>query len=305
MSARTTLIASALTLTALVGASACSGPSAAQAGESVAGATTSQEPVVVHIGIGEVGPINDAVAEVAAENGITIEYTSFSDWTLPNQALANGEIDANAFQHVAFLSTFNVAQDEDIVPVGSTVITTWGLYSDAYESVEDLPDGATIALPNDPANWARSLFLLEDAGLITLEEGVGVYPTEEDIAENPHDLTFEPVVAQQLVNTLPDVDAVVVGAVTIQRALGTTKDEALHLDDPTAPSSRPYVNTVAVRSQDADNPVYAQIASFYQDPRVVAAVEEDSFGATVVVDVPAEELVTTLGELEALARDAA
>lgn len=268
-------------------------------------ASGSAEPEAqkITVGTGELSPVNDAIDVVAAENGVDIEWQTFSDWTLPNQALVNKETDVNAFQHLAFLSAFNVAQQADVTPVGSTLITTWGIYSGKHSSIDGIPDGATIAIPNDPSNGARTLFLLEAAGLIELADGVGVYPTVDDITSNPKNIKLSPVVAQQLVNVYQDVDAVVVGAATIDQALSIAKDKALELDDPEADTSRPYVNVVAVRGEDKDNEAYAKLPTFWQDPRVKEALEAESKGNTVAVDVPVEELRGTLADLEELARE--
>lgn len=256
----------------------------------------------ITVGTSELGPVEDTIAQVAKEKGINVEWQSFSDWTLPNQALANGESDVNAFQHLAFLSVFNTAEQQDITPVGSTVITTMGLYSDKYDSVESLPQNATVAVSNNASHMARTLFMLEQAGLLKLAENVGVYPTTDDIIENPKNIVFKPIVAQQLVTVFKDVDAIVVGSTTIDQALSIPRDQALALDDANAESAWPYVNIVAVRGEDADSQLYKQFAQTWQDQRVKDAVEADSKGNTVVVDVPVEKLRTTLEELEEVAR---
>lgn len=256
----------------------------------------------ITVGTSELGPVEDTIAQVAKEKGINVEWQSFSDWTLPNQALANGESDVNAFQHLAFLSVFNTAEQQDITPVGSTVITTMGLYSDKYDSVESLPQNATVAVSNNASHMARTLFMLEQAGLLKLAENVGVYPTVDDIIENPKNIVFKPIVAQQLVTVFKDVDAIVVGSTTIDQALSIPRDQALALDDANAESAWPYVNIVAVRGEDADSQLYKQFAQTWQDQRVKDAVEADSKGNTVVVDVPVEKLRTTLEELEEVAR---
>lgn len=268
-----------------------------------AASSSADESQTITIGTGDLTPVNDAVSTVAKEHGIEIKWQTFSDWTLPNQALANSETDVNAFQHLAFLSAYNVAEDQDITPVGSTQITTWGIYSEKYDSIDALPQDATIAIPNDPSNGARTLFLLEASGLIELADGVGVYPTVDDITSNPKNIQFSPVVAQQLVNVFPDVDAIVVGAATIDQAKSITADQALALDDPNAESSLPYVNVVAVRGEDADSETYAELASFWQDQRVKDALEKEYKGNSVIVDVPVEELRKTLADLEELARE--
>ena len=256
----------------------------------------------VTVGTGELSPVNDVISEVAKEHGINVEWQSFSDWTLPNQALAHGESDVNAFQHLAFLSAYNVAENQDLIPVGSTQITTWGIFSDKYDSVDAIPDGATIAIPNDPSNSARTLFLLQQAGLITLAKDVGIYPTVDDITQNSKNLKFSPIVAQQLVNVYKDVDAIVVGTATIDQALSITKDKSLAIDDPNAKSSLPYVNVVAVRGEDADSEVYRELAKSWKDPRVLEAIKEESKDNSIVVDIPVEQLRTTLEELEEVAR---
>lgn len=257
----------------------------------------------ISIGASDLTPVNDAISTVAKEHGINIKWQTFSDWTLPNQALANSETDVNAFQHLAFLSAYNVAENQHITPVGSTQITTWGIYSDTYDSIQTLPQDATIAIPNDPSNGARTLFLLQAAGLIELAPNVGVYPTVDDITSNPKNVKFSPVVAQQLVNVYPDVDAIVVGAATIDQALNITKDSALAVDDPNATSSLPYVNVVAVRDEDADSETYAELASFWQDQRVKDAVQAEYKGNSVIVDIPVDQLRSTLSDLEELARE--
>lgn len=168
--------------------------------------------------------------------------------------------------------------------------------------MDALPEGATIAIPNDPSNSARTLFLLQQAGLITLAKDVGIYLTVDDITQNSKNLKFSPIVAQQLVNVYKDVDAIVVGTATIDQALSITKDKALAIDDPNAKSSLPYVNVVAVRGEDAGSEVYRELAKSWKDPRVLEAIEEESKDNSIVVDIPVDQLRETLTELEDLAR---
>lgn len=104
---------------------------------------------------------------------------------LPNTALVNGEVDVNAFQHLAFLSQFIAENNVNIVPIGSTVVAPLGLYSEKYKDVSEIPNGSKIAVPNDPANLGRGLKVLQQAGLIELREDVGLYPTVKDIVKNP------------------------------------------------------------------------------------------------------------------------
>lgn len=251
----------------------------------------------VKIGVtGSDGQYWNIIKERAKEEGIEIELVEFSDYTLPNKALANGELDVNSFQHLAFLSQFIVENEVDIKPIGSTIVAPMGLYSEKFKTTEEIPNGSTIAIPNDPANTGRGLKVLEKAGLLKLKEGVGLYPTPDDIAENPKELEIMTVVAQQTPRVLPDVAASIINSGIAGQA-GLLLDDAIFHDDPHSEDTRPYLNVFAVRSEDIDNETYKKIAEIYQEERVIEAVKEDSNGANVVVDIAAEELQKTLDQL--------
>lgn len=252
----------------------------------------------VKIGVtGSDGQYWQIIQERAKEEGIEVELVEFSDYTLPNNALINEEIDVNSFQHLAFLSQFIVENDDaDIKPIGSTVVAPMGLYSEKYDSPEDIPDGATIAIPNDPANTGRGLKVLEEAGLITLKEDVGLYPTPDDIVENPRNIEILTVVAQQTPRVLPDVAASIINSGIAGQA-GYLLEDAIYHDDPHSEETRPYLNVFAVRGEDAEDKTYQTIARIYQEEKVVEAVKEDSNGGNVVVDIPIPELQDTLDQL--------
>lgn len=269
----------------LLGAAACSDSDASGRVEVTVGVT------------GADGQYWELISERAAEEGIDLELIEFADYTLPNEALANGEVDVNSFQHLAFLSQFNVENGHDIVPIGSTVIAPLGLYSTKYEDISEIPDGSEIAIPNDPANTGRGLKVLEAAGLLTLEEGVGLYPTTDDIVDNPKDLEIVLVVAQQTPRVLEDVAGSIINSGIAGQA-GFTLDEALYHDDPYSEEARPYINVFAVQKEDVDNETYETIARIYQEEEIAKAVEEDTNGGSIVVDISPEELRETLEELE-------
>lgn len=245
-----------------------------------------------------------AITEVGAEKGLEVEWVNFDDWTLPNSSLVSGEVDANAFQHIAFLSAFNVANDADLTPVLSTVIVQWGIFSATLDSLEDITDGARIAIPDDPSNGARALFILDAAGLITLGDNVGVYPTVDDIEENPLNLELVPIAAITIPTQFddPSLDAVVVGTSYFDPSQKIDAEDGLFLDDPLAPSSLPYVNVIATTAENADNPAWEILAEVYKDKRIAAANEKDTFGNAVLVDVSVDDLRSKLSDLEDLAR---
>lgn len=155
------------------------------------------------------GAYGDAVAvaaEEAAAKGLEVEVIEFSDWTTPNVALAAGDIDLNFFQHRPFLENAEKQAGYDFAVVAPGVLANLGLYSLKHDSLDDIPDGGTVAIANDPVNQGRGLLLLQKAGLITLKDGVGFLGTLDDITANPKNLTFEEVEGPQLVRVTGDVD---------------------------------------------------------------------------------------------------
>lgn len=259
----------------------------------------SSESEKVHVKVGVSGTDDtfwDVLKKKAEAKNIDIELISFSDYTLPNKALANGEVDMNSFQHLAFLSQFNVENKLNIIPIGATVIAPMGLYSEKYTKVADIPDGAQLAIPDDPTNQGRALKLLQSAGLLELKQNVGLYATPEDIQSNPKHLKVVPVVAQQTPRVLSDVAGSVVNSGVATDA-GLTLEGALYADDPNTDEAKPYINVFAARAEDKDNATYQAIVDLYHDPEVAAAVKKDSKGANLVVDQTPEELQATLNTL--------
>lgn len=241
----------------------------------------------------------DAVVEVGRENGLEITFVNFDDPYLPNTALLEGEVDANSFQHIAWLSQFNKENDSDITPMFSTVITSWGLFSSTHESVADFGEGSRIAVPDDAANFSRALFILESAGLIEVDDSAGVFPVEEDITSNP--LGIELVrIAHESVQTGyedPAIDGVVIAVDDFDPALGITPEDALVLEDSSAASSQPYVIVVATTGAQAEDPKWELLEETYRDDRVKAALEEEQRGLATMVEMPVDELRDTLEEL--------
>lgn len=248
--------------------------------------------VKVKIGVtgtdGEVWPI---LKEKAKAEGIEIELIEFSDYTLPNQALADGEIDINSFQHIAFLSQFNEENDLDLVPIGATIIAPMGLYSEKIKDVSELKDGDQIAIPDDPSNQARALKLLESAGLITLADDFGLFGDPSKIVENPKNLDILPIVAQQTPRVLPDVAASVINNGVAGQAGFDPVNDPIYVEDGNDPNTLPYVNIFAARAEDKDNEIYQKLVELYHEEEVVKAVQADTNGGSMVVELSKEELL--------------
>ena len=187
--------------------------------------------------------ILNLVKDDLASQGITLEVIEFTDYVIPNESLESGEIDANYFQHLPYLESFNVERGYHLVNAGGIHIEPFALYSQKISSLEELQDGATVAIPNDPTNGGRALLLLQSAGLITLKEGTGVTATTLDISSNPKNLKFSEIEAASLPRVLPDVDiAAINGNYALDAGLTASKD-GLFVEG----ADSPYVNIVAVK----------------------------------------------------------
>jgi D-methionine transport system substrate-binding protein len=174
--------------------------------------------------------------------GYDLQIIEFTDYVTPNEALASGEIDANFFQHLPYLESYNSEHNGNLVSAGGIHIEPIVLYSNKAKTLNDIPEGGVIAVPNDPTNEGRSLLLLQSAGLITLKDGAGLEATPFDIKDNPKNLKFEEIEAASLPRVLADVDAAVInGNYAIPAGLIASRD-GLFIEG----SDSPYVNVVAV-----------------------------------------------------------
>ena len=153
--------------------------------------------------------LNDVVAGLLADAGWKLEIVEFTDYVMPNTALEEGELDANYFQTLGYMEQQNADRGLHLVAAAGIHVEPMGLYSDKFASVEEIPDGASISIPNDVDNGGRALLFLNDAGLLTLAETEGT-PTVADIAENPHNFEIVELEAANLPHALPDVDAAVI-----------------------------------------------------------------------------------------------
>ncbi len=270
-----------------------------------AGAAADEERLSLRLAVGEDNSYTDAVVESAADLGLDLEYVNVADWVLPNTEVASGEFDGNAFQHISYLSTFNAENDEDLTPLFSTIIVQWGVFSSTLESIDDLEQGARIALPDDPSNLGRALLILESAGVIEVDDAAGIKPTLDDVTDNPLGVELVQIAALTIPQQFddPSLDAVVVGTSYFDPSQGVTADDALFIDDALAETSLPYVNVVASRSDNADDPAWDVLEEAYQDQRVKDAIDEEFFGTTIPADVPVDTLRERLAELEASASE--
>ncbi len=254
--------------------SGCGGTKAASS------AASSGEQKVVKLGIMGASDekVWDPIKEDFKKKGVDIEYVFFSDYRQPNAALNNGEIDLNSFQHYTFLNNEIKKFGYDITPIGDTLLTSLNLYSKKIKDVKEIKDGDKIAVPNDLVNLGRALTVLQAAGLIKLSPDAKTPPDTDDIVENPKHIELVQVDASQTASMLPDVAAAIInGGFAIDAGL-SPKDDSIFVDDPSYYKDKAYVNVIAVRTKDKDNPLYKEIVADYQSDRTKDIFKNDFQG---------------------------
>ncbi|MDR1952087.1 MAG: MetQ/NlpA family ABC transporter substrate-binding protein [Elusimicrobiota bacterium] len=238
------------------------------------------DEIVVKVGIvGDNNPQWEVIKKNLAKEGIKIELVKFGDYVLPNQALASGEIDLNAFQHYAYLNNEIKTKGYKITAIGKTIIAPIGLYSKKIKSISELKKGDTIAIPNDVVNGGRALLVLQVAGLIKVHPKGGYLPNVSDITSNPLDLKFIQVEAAQTPRLLDDVTAAFInGGHAVDAGLNPERDSLL-LEKQEEGQDNPYINIIAARTEDKDNPIYKKIVDAYHTDEVKAVILKDFKGA--------------------------
>lgn len=238
----------------------------------VVAACSSKKPNEHAIVVGTIsGPetqLMEVAKKVAAERyHLDVQIVPFSDYNAPNLALDDKSIDANAFQHQAFLDAQMKARGLKLIAIGKTFLYPMAVYSHTLKSIADVPNGAKVAIPNDPTNEGRALLLLQKAGLITLKSGVGVNATPIDIANNPKKLQFIELDAAELPRSLNDVSiAAITTTYAIPAGLSPLKDALIRES-----SQSSFVNLIVVRAQDKQNKKLQELVKAYQSPQVEAA----------------------------------
>lgn len=227
--------------------------------------------------------ILEVAKELLAEEGYTLEITEFNDYVLPNTSVEDEELDANYFQHRKYLADFNEENGTHLVEVAPVHYEPFGLYAGETATVEELAEGASIAVPNDGTNEARALMLLEAQGLIKLSEDAGFTATKLDIVENPLNLEIQELDAAQLVRALQDVDmAVINGNYAIQGGLNAGKD-ALAVEDKNSDAIQTYANVLVVKEGHEKDEAIQALVKALQSEEVKAYIEENYDGAVIAM----------------------
>ncbi|WP_150253507.1 MetQ/NlpA family ABC transporter substrate-binding protein [Nocardiopsis deserti] len=276
------------TTPAVLGAAALTLALAACGAPSEQAAESGGEGDVLRVGVSPV-PHGDILAfieeNLAEEAGLNLEIEEISDYNIPNTALVEGELDANYFQHRAFLDEWVAnGPDAELTYLTDVHIERLGLYSDSVESIDDLPDGAEIAVPNDPANLARALGILEAEGLVTVDPEAGASATENDIVDNPRDITVTPLEAAQLPRSISDVDAAVVnGNYAIETDL-PEQSNVLAWEPEGDDYVQSYANGLVTLAENAEDERIQLLAELLHDERVLEFIQESWQGVVLAVD---------------------
>ncbi len=235
------------------------------------------EDIKVGVSPGEHAEIMEEVAKVAAPKGLNIEVIEFSDYVVPNQALNDGDLNANSFQHRPYLENQIKDRGFELVEVGTTITTPMGVYSEKVKNLADLPEGAKVAIPNDPTNGGRALLVLQDLGLLKLAEGTGLVPSPLDVTENPKKLSFVELDAAQLPRALADADIAVINTNYALAAGLNPKTDAIASEK----ADSPYVNIIVVRKGDEGQPWVKDLVEAYHSPEVKKFIEDKYQGSVI------------------------
>lgn len=278
----------AATLTAATLALALAVPAAAEGTITVAASPTPHAEILAK------------AAEILEEQGWTLEVTEFTDYVQPNLVVESGEIDANYFQHIPYLESFNEEQGTHLVDVGDIHYEPFGIYPGTKSSIDELEDGDVIAVPNDTSNEARALLLLQDNGIITLEEGAGLTATVNDIAENPLNIEILELEAAQVAKYTEEVALVVLnGNYALEAGFSVAKDSIAY-ESSDSEAAKTYVNLIAVKEGNEDNEGVKALVEVLKSDEIKDFINETYDGAVI----PFEESADTEEETEAAETEA-
>ncbi len=239
-------------------------------------------------------------AKILAEDGWTLEVTEFQDYVQPNLVVESGDFDANYFQHIPYLDSFNEEQGTHLVNAGGIHYEPFGIYPGTKSSLDELEDGDVIAVPNDTTNEARALLLLQDNGVITLKEGAGLTATVNDIAENPKNIKIQELEAAQVSRVVPEVAFVVLnGNYALDAGFSVAKDSIAY-ESSDSEAAKTYVNVIAVEEGHENDEGIVALVNVLKSDEIKNFINETYDGAVIPFEESdAEEAESEAAETEA------
>ena len=220
---------------------------------------------------------------ILAKEGVNLEIVKIEDTVTPNTGLVEKSLDANFFQHQPYLDDFNKENKTDLVSAGAVHYEPFGIYAGKVKDLSALPEGATVAVPNNVTNEARALLLLQQEGLLKLKDGVDIKATINDIVENTKNIKFKEIAPEQLVRSLPDVDvAVINGNYAIEGGLHVK--DALAVESNQSVAAKTYANIIAVRKEDQENEAVKKLVTVLQSEEIRKYINDTYDGAVVPIE---------------------
>ena len=250
------------------------------------------EPITVAATANPHAEILEQAKPLLEEKGYDLQVEVFADYVLPNEVVESGEMDANYFQHINYLNSFNEEQGTHLVDAGEIHYEPFGIYAGQKESLDDVADGDSVAVPNDTTNEARALLLLEAQGWITLDPAAGITATPEDITDNPYNLEIEPFEAAQVARHIDEVSYVVLnGNYALEAGLNAGTD-ALAVETADSDAIQQYVNVIAVKEGNENEEKIQVLVEVLKSDEIVNYINEEYSGAVVPFDGEVEAAET-------------
>ncbi|MCU6764661.1 MetQ/NlpA family ABC transporter substrate-binding protein, partial [Blautia ammoniilytica] len=226
---------------------------------------------------------------ILEKEGYDLEVTVFDDYVQPNEVVESGDFDANYFQHIPYLDSFNEEKGTHLVNAGGIHYEPFGIYPGTKDSLDDLEDGDTIAVPNDTTNEARALLLLQDNGIITLKDGVGLEATVNDIEENPHNVEIVELAAEQVARVADETAYIVLnGNYALQAGYSVAKD-ALAYEKSDSEAAKTYVNVIAVKEGNENSDKIKALVAALKSDEIKDFINEKYDGAVIPFDDSTED----------------
>ncbi len=228
--------------------------------------------------------ILEVAKPILAEQGYELKVTEFQDYVQPNNVVESGEFDANYFQHVPYLDSFNAEQGTHLVNAGGIHYEPFGIYPGQKKSLDEIAEGDTIAVPNDTTNEARALLLLQDNGILTLKEGAGLTATVNDITENPLNIKIQELEAAQITHVIDEMAYVVLnGNYAIEAGLSVAKD-SLAYESSDSEAAKTYVNIIAVKEGNENEPKIKALVDALKSDAVKKYINDTYDGGVIPFD---------------------
>ena len=228
--------------------------------------------------------ILEAAKDLMAAEGWDLEIVEFTDYVQPNEVVESGDVDANYFQHVNYLNSYNEEKGTHLAIAGKIHYEPLGLYPGKQSDLDAITDGAEIAVPNDTTNCARALLLLEAEGLIKLDPEAGITATENDIVENPHNIKIVPLAAEQVARTLEDVDFGVINGNYAATAGFSASKDALAVENATSEAAQTYTNLLVVEEGNENNEGVQALVKILKSDEIKDFINENYKGSVVPYD---------------------